>query len=221
MSEFNINEENNNSDEIAESTGEILTEPSEAPKTPQKKVLKEIIDFADILIVALCFVILIFSLGFKVCTVEGDSMINTLHEGENLIVSNWFYTPKRGDIIVFHDTNTMNEAIVKRVIATEGETVNIYYNTDRTMTVEVIDKNNKKHILDEKSYINYDYYDHRAYPSFASYDVPEGTVFVMGDNRYNSKDSRDPNIGFVDTRTILGKAVFRFFPLSKLGFVNN
>ena len=140
-------------------------------------------------------------------------MKNTLFHGERVVISDVFYTPRRGDLVVFHDTKTLNEPVIKRVIATEGETVQIFY-TATNMTVKITDKDGNETYLEE-DYINYT---HQTYlPN--TYTVPEGMIFVMGDNRSNSKDSRDPDIGFVDERTILGKVLFRVTPLSKFGEV--
>ena len=141
-------------------------------------------------------------------------MENTLLEGENLIVTDVFYTPKRGDIIVFHDTNTLNRPVVKRVIATAGESVKVTYSLT-SMTVQITKEDGTTEILEEP-YTEYDF------PNYAPRDygvVPEGKIFVMGDNRSYSMDSRDDNIGFVDDRSVLGKVVFRLTPFSRIGLV--
>ena len=140
-------------------------------------------------------------------------MNDTLIHGEKVVISDVFYTPKRGDIIVFHDTDTLNEPVIKRVIATGGETVQTFY-TDTGMSVKITDKNGNESYLEEE-YTKY------IYPTYLpdTYVVPKGKVFVMGDNRSNSKDSRHPDIGFVDERAILGRVLFRVTPLSKLGAV--
>ena len=135
-----------------------------------------------------------------------------------LAVSDLFYEPKRGDVIVFHQTGALNEPVVKRVIATEGETVNIDFDT---WTVTITDTDGNTFVLDEPymqldPYIlNKELYNARQYP----YVVEEGQVFVMGDNRDHSTDSRGDLIGPVDERRILGKVVMRVMPLNKFGSV--
>ena len=175
---------------------------------------KTIVDYIEIYVIAVGFVILLFSFFCRLCTVSGPSMNDTLINGEKVIISDIFYTPKRGDIVVFHDTNTLNEPVVKRVIATAGETVEISYNV-RSMTVKITDTNGNVSVLEE----NYIKYNGSASYLPGVYVVPEGTIFVMGDNRSHSMDSRHPDISFVDERSILGKVLFRITPVSKFGTV--
>ena len=187
---------------------------NECKCSKKNKITKDIVDYIEIFVFSICFVMLIFSFLFRVCTVEGPSMENTLLEGENLIVTDVFYTPQRGDIIVFHDTNTLNRPVVKRVIATAGESVKVTYSLT-SMTVQITKVDGTTEILEEP-YTEYDF------PNYAPKDygvVPEGKIFVMGDNRSYSMDSRDDDIGFVDDRSILGKVVFRLTPFSRIGLV--
>jgi signal peptidase I len=142
-------------------------------------------------------------------------MKNTLLDGESLIVSNMFYEPQRGDIIVFHQTGNVNEPVVKRVIATEGETVSISYLASG-MQVRVTDVSGNSTVLEE-DYVRYVGY--QLYYAPTTVTVPEGCLFVMGDNRNESMDSRHPNIGLVDERRVLGHVLFRVTPLSRIGAV--
>ena len=177
--------------------------------------VKEAVEYVEIFVFAVCFVVLLFSFVFRVCTVRGDSMKGTLMDGESLIVSNVLYTPQRGDIIVFHQTGEINEPVVKRVIATEGETVSITYSSSG-MRVTVTDIHGNSTVLEE-DYVRYVGYQLYHFPTTVT--VPEGCLFVMGDNRNESMDSRHPNIGFVDERRVLGHVLFRITPFDRMGTV--
>lgn len=178
-------------------------------------------DFVEMFVLAVVFVILLLTLCFRLCRVDGPSMNQTLQDGEPLIVSNLFYTPKRGDIIVFHQTNgerettsplnRYNEPIVKRVIATGGQHVKLDYAAKKVYVSddETFDEND---VIDE-SYAYFmtsrktDEWEQRS--KVTEYHVPEGYLFVMGDNRNNSADSRYPEVGFVDERRVLGRVLFK------------
>ena len=168
---------------------------------------------------------ILFSVIFRICTVSGESMLPTLKDKELLLVTNLFYEPEQGDIIIFHQTSEeiarFNEPIVKRVIATEGQTVYI----DFTSGIVRVDGVELKE--DYIQLVNSFGYHTGEYSLFAEHNfrmvpfadgtthrifeatVPDGSLFVMGDNRNNSADSRDTAIGFVDGRRILGRVLFR------------
>ena len=172
----------------------------------------EMFDWLQCIVFALIFCILVFTFLARTVGVIGGSMENTLYEGERLVISKFMYTPKQGDIVVLRQDTFRSEPIVKRVIATEGQTVDIDFEECLVYVDGVA--------LDEpytKDYGNYTYYDPQDFDGEVT--VPEGCIFVMGDNRNGSTDSRTESIGFVDTRKILGQVVFRIGPLDRMGFV--
>lgn len=196
----------------------IPNETALSPKKKMSRVIADLLDYIEIFVIAVCVVISLFCFsGVRLCTVSGPSMENTLIHNEKLITASLFYTPQRGDIIVFHQTSDspggFNEPIVKRVIGVAGDTVHIDH---RTYTVTVTDQDGNVTVLDEP----YQKIDGASrYPSTMTFFVEEGTVFVMGDNRNHSADSRDARIALVDTRRILGKVIFRVTPLDRFGAV--
>lgn len=193
-------------------------------KTEKKKTsfASELIDYVEIFVFAVCAVLLVFSFFVRVCRVDGPSMNNTLIHNEILITSNIAYKPQQNDIIVFHQTNeqrnVFNEPIVKRVIATEGHFVKIDFENS-IVYVSEDDVFDASDILDESEYVFIDggrYYMNGTMETY----VPAGKIFVMGDNRNHSSDSRSESIGLVDTRRVLGKVVLRIFPFEKFTSFN-
>lgn len=184
----------------------------------QNGFCKALIEQIELVVIVFAVIVLLFSFAARICQVSGDSMKDTLLHSENVLVSNLFYTPERGDIIVFHQTgessDDYNEPIVKRVIGVAGDTVKIEH-MKSGMRVTVTDKDGNATVLEE----DYIRYDRPTYQDSVTY-VEEGTVFVLGDNRSASADSRSYRIGLVDTRRILGKVVTRLTPFSRLGAVD-
>ena len=222
MSEFN--DTPNDPIENGLDSSELLSEAKTsvgAPNSKKSSFLLNLIDYVELFAIAVTIVIVLFSVAFRTCTVDGDSMNNTLINGEVLIVSDLFYTPDREDIIVFHQTGDKptdkNMPLVKRVIGVGGDTVKIDFSS---WTVTVTDKDGNSKILDEP----YIYVDAK-YPHILrgthEFVVPEGSLFVLGDNRNHSLDSTSQSsIGFVDERRVIGKVVIRISPISKFGTVN-
>ena len=163
-------------------------------------------DFVELFIFTLLIVMVLTSFIFRHSIVEGGSMQNTLQDGEHLIISDAFYTPCRGDIVVCEDYTTgLRKPIVKRIIAIAGDTVDI--SVDGVISVN-------GEILQEE----YVFIDGKAYYEPLNIVVPDGEIFVMGDHRNASTDSRE--FGCVDADSILGKVLLRFYPFDKFGTVN-
>lgn len=166
------------------------------------------------LVIAVSAMILLFTFVVRVNQVKGHSMDNTLQPQELLLVWHLGYTPKAGDIVIVNRPNVdilEGEAIVKRVIAVGGQTVDIDYDTN-TVYVDGVALD-ESYILEPMRPLPAEYATH--------IEVPEGSVFVMGDNRNNSTDGRDPRVGVVDQRCILGKALFVLLPFQDAGVVES
>lgn len=148
-------------------------------------------------------IILVFTFAVRIVSVSGESMRETLQDGDRLLVLNAMLDNdyEYGDIVVLRKDTFLEEPIVKRVIATEGQTVDI----DFVSGAVYVDGE-----LLEEDYINEPTYveEGTEFPLT----VPEGSIFVMGDNRNHSSDSRSSDLGTVDTRYVIGKAVFLLFP---------
>ena len=164
------------------------------------------------LVVALCVLILIFTFLARIIGVDGSSMYPTLEDHDMLFLQCVGYEPKQGDIVVLHkDFGEIRDPIVKRVIALGGQTVDIDY------------ARNAVYVDGEKiddSYLGEPMYPPgNPYMTGTHWDVPEGSIFVMGDNRNNSSDSRDERLGVIDKRYVIGHALFILFPFSHIGSV--
>lgn len=219
-------------DEDAEDNDEavqLTIDPSAVPFTPLKEsekkeeysekkysydpkkpgLINNLFDLFEIFVFTVAIVLFISSFFFRHSEVDGGSMDNTLSDGEHLILYDLFYTPKRGDIVVFEDYSLDKKIpIVKRVIGIEGDTVRV----ENENGVSVVYLNGER--LDE-SYTLTDDYD--SHPS-GEWTVGEGELFVLGDHRNVSWDGR--SFGTIDSNSVLGKVVLRFYPFNKFGTVN-
>lgn len=198
----------------AEDETEALEHPTETEEAPKKQgLLADLYDWLEVFAVSVAAVFVIFAFVARVAVVDGESMTNTLQHGEQLIVQELFYTPKQGDIVVCQSAFFgFDKPLVKRIIATEGQTISIDTET-WTVTVDGVPlKEDYVRYIQGKDMTGWSYGD--------SYTVPEGHVFVMGDNRNGSWDSRDSRIGPIDERYIVGKVIFRFAPLGSFGPVS-
>lgn len=183
------------------------------PKAP--RIVDKIFDFIELFIFTVAAVFILTTLVFRHAIVDGESMEGTLYNGEHLIISNMFYEPERGDIIVFEDFSldeNLRKPIIKRVIAKGGDRVYIDYSGTVFVNGEEIDDGGK--YLSGGRYIFRPSYE---YACLEEYVVPDGCIFVLGDNRNNSTDSRC--FGAISEDTVLGEVKIRISPLKKLGTV--
>ena len=155
------------------------------------------------LVFVLAALILVFTFVVRIIVVSGSSMENTLQDGDSMLVWCLGYEPKQGDVVVLTQRSYQNDSLVKRVIATEGQRVDINYETG-TVYVDgtALEEDYIKEIMRVPSYGE----------GLNHVTVPEGCIFVMGDNRNDSADSRYPSIGIIDNRSVIGRAVMVVFP---------
>ncbi len=216
--------------ELIEEPAPIKAEPCPAapfkeerydPEKPRK--IDFIFDFLELFVFTLVGVLLVTTFFVRHSVVDGNSMLNTLHHGDTLIISDLFYEPAQNDIIVIESTE-LGKAIVKRVIAVGGQKVMV------TPTAIFVDGKELK----EDSYVYTDGMEYiydlrrceklRDNPTFRlipgshyEFVVPEGELFVMGDHRSDSKDSRD--LGTLPVDAVLGKVLWRVLPFDSFGAV--
>ncbi len=184
------------------------TQPASAPLR-RDRIFKELYEWVESAVLAVVFVVLLFTFVARTSVVSGQSMIKTLESGDMLVISRLAGAPQPGDIVVATKPYYANEPIIKRVIAAGGQSVNIDFDEG------IVYVNGEA--LDEP-YTNTP--TNRQYDMDFPLTVPEGSLFLMGDNRNGSLDSRSTDIGLVDERYILGKAYWRVLPFSSFGKLN-
>ncbi len=161
-------------------------------------------DWAQALVCSVLLAVVVFAFGVRVVGVSGGSMRETLQNGDLLLVVNSLLCGdyERGDVVIAAKAGfEAGEPIVKRVVATEGQTVDIDFDSG---VVYVDGEALTEPYIRESTYLD----EGTGFPLT----VPEGSVFLMGDNRNESRDSRDPELGAVDTRCLIGRAVFLLLP---------
>lgn len=193
---------------------------NEAPKKERSGFLASIFDYVEVLAISVLAVLLVFTFCFRICRVDGNSMNKTLMHEQRLVTTNLFYTPKQGDIIVFHLSNEYyTQPLVKRVIALEGQQVKINLTEGKVYVDGELLEEDYAYVDGGKYSIRSDFqkeFMHTESDGSVWFiaTVPEGKVFAMGDNRNHSTDSRAYLVSFVDEDAILGKAIMRLSPFT-------
>ena len=184
--------------------------PTASAAVRKRTPVASVVEFVEILVSALVAAILILTLVCRTGVVDGTSMYPTMHHGDRYIISDLFYTPEQGDIVVFRPDieGKEDELWIKRIIALEGQTV-------------YIDSENFRVYVDgvplEEPYLS-------TYTGTLNHDtenpvvVPEGCVYVLGDNRAISHDSRYKDVGCIPVRMLAGRVILRFWPLKDFQF---
>ena len=179
-------------------------------ETPTNRWIDRAFDFIETVVFALLAAMIVLTFFFRLTTVSGPSMENTFFDGDKLIISNLFYTPEVGDVIVFDDRSKDygeygQSPIIKRVFAVSGETVDI-----KAGKITVYTGNIEDNVIARYIYING--IKDMEEPLY----IEEGQIYVLGDNTYNSMDSRD--VGTISVESILGKVILRYKSNGKFVF---
>lgn len=204
----------NESDGRREEDGDRATDS--VGDVAEKKPFSEVLDWVNSIIYAIAVMLVLNMFFFRTITVSGDSMNNTLLDGERVVLADFCYSPSYGDIVVVQANKLNNKAnglfgepIIKRVIALGGDTIMIDFNSGEVyLNNTLLEEDYIKELTHLRSY--------GWVESGETYTVPDNCVFVMGDNRNVSNDSRNLyDVGFIDESMIMGKAIFRYSPISE------
>ncbi len=177
----------------------------------KKKRTSELYEWVEMLVLALVVVVFVFSFILRVVTISGPSMTPTLLDGERVIVSNFLYQPKVGDVVVF-SLREQSEPYIKRIIAVEGQTVDFDIKTAKL----IVDGQPLDEPYINEVMTNYDMWYNESYFPVT---VGEDQYFACGDNRNHSYDSRYQSVGLVDREEIVGRALLVIYPFDKFGGV--
>ena len=189
---------------MAENTEKMESQNQPEENRQEQKVEgREAYEWVQALVCSVLAVVVLFTFGARLIGVDGRSMVPTLQNGDRMLVLNsmLYHDYKYGDVVVLRKDTFLNDPIVKRVIATAGQTVDIDFDSG---TVYVDGAALQEDYINELTFLE----EGTAFPLT----VPEGHIFVMGDNRNHSSDSRDASLGTVDTRYVIGRAVAVAFP---------
>ncbi len=174
----------------------------------KKRSYRDFAEWLEALLFAFVMIVLLYTFFFRIITVSGSSMEATLNSNDRIAVQCIAYTPQHGDIIVVDGYSKYGAPLVKRIIAMEGDTVDIDSSTGTVIVNgEVLNEPYIGSAVTAQSDVDF------------PLTVPESCVFVLGDNREVSLDSRSSEVGMIDTRNILGKAVIRIYPFKEIGII--
>lgn len=169
-----------------------------------------VFDWIRCVIFAIAIVVVCLTFVFRLVEVDGGSMNDTLFSGDKIIVTNLFYTPHNNDVVVISHGSKYAKPIIKRVIAVEGQTVKLDYENEKIFVdgIEI-----------SEPYIKGTTFSGNWGDNHIPDVIPEGKIFVMGDNRLVSMDSRSTEIGLIDVENVIGKAQVVVFPFNHFGYV--
>lgn len=201
--------------DLSRDTEETAPSPDQ-PEFPRRPGA-DLFEWLQLFLGCVVAAVILFNCAARLTRVDGVSMDHTLQDGEIMLIWSLGYTPRQGDIVVLNKTSvtlpgwTEPRAIVKRVIATGGQSVDIDY----VSGLVYVDGEplNEPYIAEEM------YFPANPYMMQTHWDIPESSIFVMGDNRNHSTDSRDDRLGTIDTDYVLGKAVLALWPIDRFGNV--
>ena len=175
----------------------------------EKKAVYEIFEWVESAVFAIVTVVLIFTFIFRIVGVVGESMESTFFSKDRIVISKILYTPQRGDVVVLIQPDYKDDyPLIKRVIGIPGDKVTINEKGDVLINGVLIDEPYMNEPMNVNGLENV-------------YTVGEDEIFVMGDNRNLSLDSRSPSIHNIKEKNVLGKAVFRIYPFNKFGFIKS
>lgn len=175
-------------------------------------------DWVRCVLLAVSVVVFCLTFVFRLVEVDGKSMMDTLENADKVVVTDMFYKPHNNDIIVIAHATNYSHPIIKRVIATGGQTVKLDYDNEKII---VDGAELSEDYIKGTTFSNNGSKDSNYLPTDenGNFVIPEGKLFVLGDNRAVSLDSRSPEIGLIDVNDVIGKAQFVVFPFNRFGNV--
>ncbi len=178
---------------------------------PRTDAVASSFEWIQVFLVPLMIIVVLMTFVLRIINVDGSSMMNTLHDGDLVLVSNLLYEPENGDIVVISHGQEYATPIIKRVIAKAGQTVKIDYENNQVIVdgVAIDEPYLPEAMIDNPGENNLEI------PEV----IPEGKIFVMGDNRNHSSDSRSQRIGLINETDVIGKAQLIFFPFDRFGYL--